>query len=178
MMVDDDWELLKEIEINHMISTHRKLENLANLRIPKMDIPKMTGEMEYKGQPRGYVNMFKGNTKCDYVYHKRALIATKKFNQMTINPTLFKGKFIKEVRQVLDIKKDPELQLKLRGKNPKVEAIINKWDIGIYANFDKTPSVKDLGRDWMKKMKITKATKASIPLAMKWNTKNMKKGSK
>jgi glycosyltransferase involved in cell wall biosynthesis len=174
LMIDDDWELLKEIDINNLITVHRKLKDLANLRLPKMPIPKMTGELKYKGQGRGYVSMFKGVTKCDYVYHKRALIATKKYNQMTINPTLYKGSFIKEIRQYLDVTKDPELQFKLRGKNKKVEDIINKWDIGMYATFGETPYVKDIGREWMKKMNFTKAKKSSIPLAMMWNIKKRK----
>ena len=89
---------------------------------------------------------------------------------MTINPTLFKGKFIRDVREHLDDSKDPELQFKLRGKNNNVEEIIKTWDVGIFSDFDQPPVVKDIGRGWMKKMNFKKAKKSSIPVAMKWET--------
>ena len=172
MHVDDDWELVKEVNIDDLIKIHNEIGNLSYLGITRRNIPKISGKMKFRNETCNCISMkvfLLGM--CEYVLYKGALLSTgNKFNKFTINPGMFSGKFIKQIRPHLDIKKDPELLFKLRGKNKKIENIIQKWEMGYYTKPGESPYMKDIGREWMEEMDIIKVKKSkkNTSNAMLW----------
>jgi hypothetical protein len=89
---------------------------------------------------------------------------------MTINPSLFRGDFVKQVRPYLDVGKDPELLVKLRGECQELETLIrDNWEIGMYIKPGEQSYIKDIGREWMSAHCVKKKSKKSIPIAMQWD---------
>lgn len=172
LLIDDDWELLRPVDVDDMINKMDSIDNLANLRLLKVPIPKINCKSSFKGITYNSVCIF-GST---YAYINDILVVSgKKYNQMTINPSLFNGSFVKQVRPYLDVNKDPELLVKMRGDSRELEDLImNNWEIGMYVKPGEKNYIKDIGREWMKANGVKKKSKQSIPMAMQWDTTRSK----
>lgn len=172
LLIDDDWELLRKVDIDDMIEKINAVDSLANLRLLKVPVPDINCKSTFKGVKYESVNIF-GST---YAYVNDVLVVSgNKYNQMTINPSLFRGEFVKQVRPYLDVSKDPELLVKLRGECKELEDLIrDNWEIGMYIKPGEQNYIRDIGRDWMKANGIKKKSKQFIPTAMEWDTSKSK----
>jgi hypothetical protein len=128
--LEDDWELLVPINIDDMISILDAHINMASLRL----------------------NKFKTKvSKCTNKY------GYSPFPQLALNPTLFSGKFIKEIFPLMTNSRNPEKQLR-PVDNGNLSMCLKKWIHGIYTKQSHQKVVRDIGRLWMNKTPFTKKT--------------------
>ena len=129
--LEEDWKLLKLIDIDNMISILEKNQDLACLRLNKMHIPV---DCIFEGKQYEYVDGFlRGMGRDDY---------------FSTNPELLKGKFVKEARKYLFDKLNPEKQFR-PTQQVLFRNVVEKWDYGVYAKPGDFPAIWDLGRSWM-----------------------------
>lgn len=127
--LEDDWTLSKPIKIDDMINIFEKNLNLASLRLNKDNL-----------------RSSRHGNKFGFVYAPK----------LSLNPSLFRGKFIKEVHSLMKITRNPEKQL--RCNKSELGQYIGRWKDGIYVKDGYNSIVNDIGRSWMKKSKFTKKT--------------------
>lgn len=127
--LEDDWKLLTKINIDYMIEILNKYENLVSLRLNKEN----TGKSKH-------------GLKFGFIYHPK----------ISLNPTLFKGEFIRNVFPLMDLTKNPEKQLRIN--KTKLGKYLSKFSHGIYTKDSSDKVVLDIGRVWMQKSKFSKKT--------------------
>ena len=127
--LEDDWKLLKPMNIDTMIGMLDKYPQLVSLRLDKENHRRNKHGIRY-----------------GFVYHPK----------ISLNPTLFKGDFIKNVWKLMYENKNPEKQLR-KNKSP-LGKYIAKYTHGIYVKDGFGKIVDDIGRTWMSKSKYTKRT--------------------
>lgn len=76
--------------------------------------------------------------------------------KLSLNPTLFKGEYIKNVVKLMDSSRNPEKQLRPFNQENDREKYVAKWRYGIYTKESTNILVVDLGRNWMKKTRFRK----------------------
>ena len=130
MNLEDDWELLIPINIDDMISILDSYPTMASLRLNKFKTRKNKCSIK-----RGY----------------------SPFPQLSLNPTLFSGKFIKGVFPLMRISSNPEKQLR-PVDNSELSIYLRKWIHGIYTKQSHQKIVKDTGRIWMNSTPFKKKT--------------------
>ena len=128
--LEDDWELLHPINIDYMINILETYPKLISLRLNKDN----TGQSKHS---RLY----------GFVYYPK----------ISLNPTLFKGNFLREVVELMDPDLNPEKQLRATDKHERGK-LISLITNGIYTKESTGRVVKDIGRDWMENSKYTKET--------------------
>lgn len=136
--LEDDWKLLTEININNMIQILNQNEQLVSLRLNK----EKTGKSKHSNQ-------------YGFVYSPK----------ISLNPTLFKGVFIRTVAPLMDLNFNPEKQLRPSHSTERGKYILN-FQHGIYTRESTNRVVLDIGRKWMDKSKYTKTTGF-----LKWDVK-------
>ncbi len=128
--LEDDWELLIPIDVDSMISILDSYPDIASLRL----------------------NKFK--TRINKCTIKRGYSP---FPQLSLNPTLFNGKFIKGVFPLMTSIKNPEKQLRPTD-NSDLSIFLRKWNHAIYTKNSHGKVVKDIGRIWMNSTPFKKKT--------------------
>ena len=132
--LEEDWELLQEVDIDHMISLFKKYPDLAHLRL----------------------NMFKsikGVTKnwTHHHYHNGDYYPVTDELRGTLgwcgHPGFTTLKFIKHVLPHLNPLHNPEKQIKWRNK--PLHEIIYQYIYGVYSPVNSGPVIRDIGRQWM-----------------------------
>ena len=126
--LEDDWELLCPINIDSMIDILNENPKLISLRLNKDN----TGSNK---QTRAWGFMY--------------------YPKISLNPTLFKGNFIREVVELMDPELNPEKQLRPTDKHERGRLIALITN-GIYTKDSTGIVVKDIGRSWMDKSNFTK----------------------
>ena len=126
--LEDDWKLLSDINIQNMIEILNKYDDLASLRLDKH----RTGKSKH-------------SCKYGFIYHPK----------ISLNPTLFRGDFLRNVAELMDVNLNPEKQLR-PSKSPRGQ-YISKFNNGIYVK-DGNKVVLDIGRTWMNQSDYTKKT--------------------
>ena len=121
--MEEDWKLLVPIKIDDMIAILDKHPKLASLRLNKQKTGKVTKQDRLQG--------FK-------LHHK-----------VSLNPTLFTGKFIRTTVPFMSKKRNPEKQL--RPNNLMIRKHLRQFQHGIYIRPTTERIVVDTGRKWMKK---------------------------
>jgi hypothetical protein len=121
LYLQDDWRLLKLININNMIETLDNNPKLASLRLNKNETPINNGDTDFTLCPR-----------------------------ISLNPILFKYEFIKGVTPLMTPDENPEKQLRPSLKSERGRFIRN-WEHGIYIKESRDRIVDDIGRKWMNK---------------------------
>lgn len=136
--LEEDWKLLYKIDIDDMVKILDTYKDLASLRLNKDN----TGDSKH-------------SRKYGFVYHPK----------ISLNPTLFKGEFIRKVFPLMDMNKNPEKQL--RASNSTVLGkYLSEYHHGIYTKESINSVVLDIGRQWMATSRFTKKTGF-----MNWETK-------
>ena len=126
--LEDDWKLLQNINIDWMIEMLEQYK-LTSLRLSKERIGKS-----------------KHSNKFGFIY----------WPKISLNPTLFKGNFVRQVEPLMNMSQNPEKQL--RPTNSELGKIISKTQHGVYTKEGTGMIVLDIGRQWMNKSRFKKKT--------------------
>lgn len=119
--LQDDWRLLRPINIDDMIEILNTNPKLASLRLNKNETPINNGDTDFTICPR-----------------------------ISLNPILFKSEFIKGVVPLMSSSENPEKQLRPSLKSERGR-FIREWEHGIYIKESRDRIVDDIGRKWMNK---------------------------
>lgn len=125
--LEDDWKLLVPININSMIEILDTYPDLVSLRLSK----------NHEGSSK------QGN-RYGFTYYEK----------ISLNPTLFKGEFIRTIFPLMDLNLNPEKQL--RENKTERGRYISKFTNGVYVKDSVEQIVKDIGREWMHNSKYKK----------------------
>ena len=149
--LEDDWELLKKVEIKHMVSILEKNPKLALLRLPqfKADGDKM----------KNWNKFFPWNGQ--YYACPEEL---KRSVGFCGHPSLIKREFVENTAPFIDTTKNPEKQFH-RGPKEIMDEVA-KWEYGVYGTPKECPMIRDIGRKWMIENKWKK--KGSKAYFMEW----------
>jgi len=128
--LEDDWKLLTDINIHNMIQILNQNDRLVSLRLNK----EKTGTSKHASQ-------------YGFVYSTK----------ISLNPTLFKGWFVRTVTPLMDLNLNPEKQLRSSNSTERGKYISNFYH-GIYTRESIDRVVLDIGRKWMDKSHYTKKT--------------------
>ena len=131
--LEDDWELLREIDLKDMIDMLNRHKNLALLRLPQFK----STEHSMKNW-----NLF-------FPYNGEYFECPK---ELTIaagfcgHPSLIKGEFVQAIAPYIDTTKNPEKQFH-RGPIEIMQEVA-KWKYGVYSQPNMPNAIADLGRRW------------------------------
>uniref|UniRef100_A0A6M3L343 Glycosyltransferase n=1 Tax=viral metagenome TaxID=1070528 RepID=A0A6M3L343_9ZZZZ len=150
--LEDDWLLLKNIDLNDMILTFRKYDNLASLRLSNKKL-KVVGTRLIDVGPLRY--------EYKREIHKKLNVAIGRGVSFSLNPSLMRCSVIKSIVPLLKENVNPEKQL--RKANHVLRDIIMKWDYGVYGTpGDRACVDGSIGRYWREKMRFKKPNKSFI----------------
>jgi hypothetical protein len=136
--LEEDWELLRKVDINHMIGILNNNLNLAALRMLKINVPKDLWFF-----------------RSAYTVEDGFLKAEDRSVSFGGNPQLIKSEFVKQACKYMTIDKNPEKQFRPDSKN-LWEKVVSKWDYGVYANPGDKKLIIDIGRQWMENHRFQK----------------------
>ena len=128
--LEEDWKLLNHVNIGNLISIINSCRNLVSLRLSKEvleNIPYVVREKEYMIVPR-----------------------------LSLNPTLFKGSFVRDISKLMTTEKNPEKQLRDSDKTERGLYLKNVKHSVYIPKKGSNCIVEDIGRDWMKNSKFEK----------------------
>ena len=132
--MNEDWELRRHVDIDHMIELMAKTPTLACLRLNKMKIP--LKDIEFFG--------------CRFFLKNGCLMARHRHDQFSSNPELVRGRFIQAALRYLNDSDNPEAQF--RGGSLDLWLNVSMyWDYALYAAPGDDELIVDIGKDWMEK---------------------------
>jgi len=149
--LEDDWELLKEVDIEHMVNILENNPKLALLRLPQF---KADGD-----RMKNWNKFFPWNG--EYFECPEELKMSVGFCG---HPSLIKREFIDNTVNFIDTTKNPEKQFH-RGPKEIMEEVA-KWSYGVYGTPKESAMIRDIGRKWMIENKWKK--KGSKAYFMEW----------
>jgi hypothetical protein len=151
---EDDVEILRKIDVDHMIKILKDHQKLSSLRL-------------YKGStPKNKKIFYTFN--CRWIYHKEGFYVAKDWKkQFGLNPILIKSEFVKEAVTRMVDDTNPEKQFRYSQKY--MRPLIQKWQYGIYANPGETRLIDGRkGEKWKQEMKLGKPKGQTF---LKWENK-------
>ena len=116
--LEDDWIIFRKIEFNNILRIMSKNSNIASIKLCNKKLKVINGVVVLGDLAYTPINEF-----C---------IAIDKGRSMSLNPSLIRASFIKEVLPFMSDNVNPEKQL--RKRNPLLKKIIMKYDYAIYGN--------------------------------------------
>lgn len=131
--LEDDWELLRPVDLDDMIKVMERNHDLAVLRLPW----KPLGETASKNWK--YFFPWNGNFFECPARLKRSI-------GFCGHPSLIRGDFVRATVRHLNTEKNPEKQFHY---NSKVVAEVDKWRFGVYGFPGQPAAIRDIGRRWM-----------------------------
>jgi hypothetical protein len=129
--LEEDWRLLIPINIYSMITILESYPKLSTLRLNK-----------------GNSGRNKFGVKHGFIYYPK----------LSLNPSLIKTEFIKPILPLMNLKRNPEKQLRIVNSPPGISEYLSLWTHGIYVKDSIGKVVQDIGRDWMRNSSYTKKT--------------------
>lgn len=144
--LEEDWELLQEIDIFHLIDIIDRHPDLALLRLPMF----IAGPDKMKNWSHFYPwNGF--FFECPY--DRRIELG------FTGHPSLIRGDYVRNCVRVIDSSLNPEKQFH-HGPHLLIKEVA-LWQYGVYGFPNNMPIIRDIGRQWMiRNQWIKKGTKA------------------
>lgn len=131
--MNEDWELVRSINIDDMIDILKNNSNIACLRLLKLNVPKN-------------LKFFRSM----YVDKGQYLQAENRAVSCSTNPQLIKKAFYTQARKYLLDDANPEKQFRSWHKK-MFENVTRHWDYAVYAKIGDKASIKDIGEEWKKK---------------------------
>lgn len=116
--LEDDWTLSRKISIDDMLSVIRANKNMMLLRLPKLNLKDI-----------------------HHIYRKQNFIEQHK---LMLNPGIFRGSFIRDISEKMNIVDNPEKQLRRFFKLPRYQ------NAGVYCGLGLGEYIKHHGREWQK----------------------------
>jgi hypothetical protein len=146
--IEDDWQFNRRVDVDHLIYILEKYSDLSSLRLNKKLTPNETRFKVYNGY-------------WSYIEEDRFYIMSEEDTKshISLNPILFKSKFIKEVLPYMKNDINPEKQLHPQGGS--MLDVMKKWRYGVYSNPGDAPWISDTGRIWRKNTNLKKPTSFS-----------------
>jgi len=138
---EDDVNILRKINIKHMICILNKYEDLSSLRLYKAKIPKKQSFKTFS---------------CYWKYYKEGFyIANDWQRQFGLNPILVKREFIDEAVTRMVDHVNPEKQF--RNTQNYMVPLIKKWKYGLYGKPGEHRLIDGRkGQSWKNKMRLRK----------------------
>lgn len=129
--LEEDWLLMRPVNINHMIGILENNPTIAALRMAKMKITNL--------------NFFSSR----YIQKDGFLLAMNRKKSFGGNPQLIRGDFVKQAREYMIEDRNPEKQF--RAGTPVVyENVVKHWDYAVYGRVGDPMLVQDIGTSWKK----------------------------
>ena len=133
-MLEDDWQLIKNIDIEKIQNILNSEPNLALLRLPMFQ--------STESQMKNWNKFFPWNGQYfECPEDQRGSVG------FCGHPSFIKMKFIKNCLPLIDDTLNPEKQFHRRGSKLLDEVI--EWCYGVYADQNSSPTIKDIGRPWI-----------------------------
>lgn len=132
--LEDDWELLRPVDIKDLILIMQNNPDLASLRLP-----------QFRSDADGMKNWnlwFPWNG--EFFECPDDLRVSQGFCG---HPSLIRGEFVKKCAPLIDPTKNPEKQF--HHGNPALVEEVAKWRFGVYGKPNESNYIQDLGRRWM-----------------------------
>jgi hypothetical protein len=144
--LEDDWVILQSVDINDMINLMNKYSKLCAMRLSKGTMG--AGGKILKSFPCSYV---------DSIDKKKFQL----FPRISLNPSLFRGEFVRGSAKIMTPDINPESQL-VKGwarkhrdfDSSEIDRYLEGWDYGVYTAVGSSPLVSDIGRKWRLKMNV------------------------
>lgn len=150
--IEDDWDITRKININHMIKIMVKHKQLSSLRLYKYRTPKRKVFFTFG---------------CKWRYNKDGFyIADGWQKQFGLNPILIRREFIDEALPRMRDDVNPEKQF--RDTQKYMSPIVKKWKYGLYTKPGEPILALDTGTKWRGKTKFVKPRNKSF---LTWETK-------
>lgn len=150
--IEDDWDITRKIDVNHMINIMVEHKELSSLRLFKYRTPKREVFFAFG---------------CKWRYNKDGFyIADKWQKQFGLNPILIRKEFIDEALPKMKDDVNPEKQF--RDTQKYMRPIIEKWKYGLYTKPGEPALAVDTGTIWRNRTKFIKPRKKSF---LTWETK-------
>ena len=132
--LEDDWELLRFVDLGKMIEIMKNNQDLAILRLPwkPTDID----------SAKNWRYFFPWNGDFFECPEKR-----KREVGFCGHPSLIRGKFVRNTVKHIDETRNPEKQF--HHGPPEIMEEIDRWRYGVFAEQNQTPAIRDIGRKWM-----------------------------
>jgi len=151
-LLEDDWELMVDININEMMLMLEDHPELALLRLPMFR--STTDNM------KNWNKFFPWNGEYFACPHElRAEVG------FCGHPSLIKSEFVKNTRDHIDVSINPEKQF--HNVNSKIREEVLKWEYGVFGLPNQPAAIRDIGRRWMIKNNFRK--KGNKAWFMEWN---------
>ena len=150
--LEDDWKLNCSVNIDDLIYILDKYEKICSVRLSKGAIT--AGKRRISPIP------------CNYI-EKEDIGKFQLFPRLSLNPTLFRGSFVREAVKVMTDDLNPESQLvkghaaKREKKKKKdfnssaIESFLSKWDHSVYRN--ESAIIRDIGVQWRNRNRIKRS---------------------
>lgn len=140
--LEDDWELLRKVDLLKLINILEKENDLALLRLPAFYAGTHTMKNWNKFFPyNGYYYECPEDIKTSVGFCG--------------HPSLIKARFVRNTVKYLDATRNPEKQFHSRGNTPIMQEVM-KWRYGVYGVPGDPPLIRDIGRPWMVKNNFRK----------------------
>ncbi len=150
--IEDDWDITRKVDVNHMIEILVKYQNISSLRLFKYKTPNKKKFFTFS---------------CDWEYNEDGFYIARGWQkQFGLNPILIRREFIDEALPRMRDNVNPEKQF--RDTQKYMRKIIKKWKYALYTNPGDGPLAVDTGTKWRNKSKYVKPKKKTF---LTWETK-------
>ena len=150
--IEDDWDIARKIDIDHMIKIMRKYKDISSLRLFKYKTPKKKKFFTFG---------------CNWKYNSDGFyVADKWQKQFGLNPILIRREFLDEALPRMRDDVNPEKQF--RDTQKYMKAVIKKWKYALYTKPGDKALAIDTGTKWRSKTKFIKPRKKTF---LTWETK-------
>jgi len=132
--LEDDWELMRQVDLDAMIRIMKNNPDLAVLRLPFK--PSDTDSMK--------------NWKYFFPYNDEFFECPESLKRTVGfcgHPSLIRGEFVQNTVKYLDESKNPEKQF--HHGHPEIMKEIDRHRFGVFAEPNQGPAIRDIGRKWM-----------------------------
>lgn len=140
--LEDDWELLKEVDLQKMF--------LLLYLYPELSVLRLSAFSSGTHIMKCWDKLLNWNGTFFEVPHRlRGLLG------FCGHPSLIRKDFVRQVIPYIDEGKNPEKQIK--DSNPQIKDYINNHRYGVFQEQDAPATIRDIGRKWMTKTGYRKA---------------------
>jgi len=133
--LEDDWELVREIDLQKMLNILNCNKDLALLRLPQFNAGPAT--------MKNWNLFYPWNG--EFFECPEDLRITAGFCG---HPSLIRGEFIRNTVLYIDTERNPEKQFHGGGPQKILDEVV-KWRYGVFSRPEAPYAIRDLGRPWM-----------------------------
>lgn len=171
--VEDDFKVVKELDLNKMIHIMEDHQRMGSLRIcrGKIELKRVKGKkrMQWSKPINDMNGEYITRGRCKWPYNERGFyLSPGGHGQFSMNPSLMRTEFVKQLIPYLEDGISPERILMVADWLPeawgkkrylRLKQYVFSWRVGMYAE----PLVlEDLGRKWREQQKLVKPGKRGI----------------